>query len=67
MRRRITNGAVLLTAALALAAAGPAAAQPGAVGTMAPDFNLEPNWAAGYRSLSQHRGEVVFLAIIGYG
>lgn len=66
MRRRITGGAVLLTAALALAAAVPAAAQPGAVGTLAADFNLE-ELTGGYRSLGQHRGEVVFLAIIGYG
>ena len=66
MRRRITDGAVLLAAALTLAAAAPAAAQPGAVGTQAADFNLEA-LGGGYLSLGQYRGEVVFLAIIGYG
>lgn len=66
MRRRMTNSTILLAAALALAAAAPAAAQPGAVGTMAADFNLA-GLGGGYHSLSQHRGEVVFLAVIGYG
>ncbi len=66
MQRRIIEGAVLLTAALILAAAVPATAQPGAVGTLAAEFNLA-ELGGGYRSLSQHRGEVVFLAIIGYG
>ena len=64
MQRRFTPGAVLLAGALAVAA--PAAAQPGAVGTLAQGFNLE-ELGGGYHSLIQHRGEVIFLAIIGYG
>jgi hypothetical protein len=51
--------------ALALAAAA-AAAGPGDVGTPAADFNL-PELGGGTHTLSEHQGQVVFLAVIGYG
>ncbi len=51
--------------ALALAAAG-AAAGPGDVGTPAADFSLA-ELGGGTRTLAEHQGQVVFLAVIGYG
>ncbi len=45
-----------------------ALAQPGAVGTHAPDFNLPVFGGAGSTmTLSQYSGKVVVLFIIGYG
>ena len=62
---RTHNLAGLALAAL-VASSLPALAGPGDVGTPAAGFTLA-ELGGGTRSLDQHLGEVVFLAIIGYG
>ena len=59
--------AIPLLAGLALAAAGALAAPgPGEVGSQAADFSLE-DLDGTVHTLSAQRGNVVLLAIIGYG
>lgn len=56
---RSTLAVLALSAAAALAA-------PGDVGTPAADFDLA-ELGGGTHTLSEHLGQVVFLAVIGYG
>jgi len=62
---KINNAAGLVLAAVVMSAAA-APAGPGDVGTVAAPFSLA-ELGGGTRSLDQHRDQVVFLAVIGYG
>jgi len=66
MKRRHVAAWSLLALGLATLGPVPAARASGEVGTAAPDFTLQA-LDDSFHTLSDQRGKVVLLAIIGYG
>ncbi len=65
--RRLLTPTVIAAVLLGLVTAAWAAPGPGDPGTEATDFNLQEYPSGPFHTLTQHRGQVVLLFMIGYG